>query len=165
MTLHVFTESARRFAIALSAVLICFSVVSSFAAEPAKPAKIQDLERQVADTERAFAKTMADRNHAAFISFLSDEAVFFDGQKPIRGKQQIADAWKAFYAKPEAPFSWAPEKVEVLDSGTLALSTGPVRDPSGKQVAVFTSIWRLEPSGQWRIVFDKGCGVCEKCAP
>jgi hypothetical protein len=27
-------------------------------------------------------------------------------------------------------------------------------------VATFNSIWRLEPSGQWRIVFDKGSRDC-----
>src|SRR5258706_13311395 len=32
-------------------------------------------EREVADIERAFAKTMADRDFAAFNSFLSNEAV------------------------------------------------------------------------------------------
>jgi hypothetical protein len=30
-----------------------------------------DLKRGVADTERAFAKSMADRDHAAFMSFRS----------------------------------------------------------------------------------------------
>ena len=54
------------------------------------------------------------------------------------------------------PFSWEPEQVEVLDSGTLALSTGPVYDPNGKLIATFTSIWRQEMPGKWRIVFDKG---------
>jgi len=43
-----------------------------------------------------------------------------------------------------------------LDSGTLALSSGPVRDPTGKVVARFNSIWRQEPGGVWRVVFDKG---------
>lgn len=51
----------------------------------------------------------------------------------------------------------------VLDSGTLALSTGPVRDPKGKLVATYTSIWRLEAPGTWRIVFDKGNDACD-CA-
>jgi hypothetical protein len=50
--------------------------------------------------------------------------------------------------------------VEVLPSGTLALSSGPVRDPSGKVTARFSSIWRLEAPGQWRIIFDKGERVC-----
>ena len=124
-----------------------------------------DLQRQVADTERAFAKTMADRDHAAFASFLSDETIFFSGAKALRGKQQVADAWKRFYDGPAAPFSWQPEVVEVLDSGTLALSSGPVRNPQGKLVATFTSIWKLEAPGTWRIVFDKGNDVCDCAKP
>ena len=120
-----------------------------------------DLQHQVADTERAFAKTMADRDHAAFVTFLSAEAIFFTGPTPLHGRQQVADAWKRFYEKPDAPFSWAPETVEVLDSGALAVSSGPVWDPKGKQFATFTSIWRLEAPGVWRIVFDKGNDVCD----
>ena len=120
-----------------------------------------DLQRQVADTERAFAKTMADRNHAAFTSFLADETIFFTSKAPLRGKQAVADFWKKFYEGPTAPFSWEPETVEVLDSGTLALSTGPVRDPQGKLFATFTSIWRLEAPGTWKIIFDKGNEVCD----
>ena len=120
-----------------------------------------EAKAQVFATERAFAKTMADRDYTAFTSFLSEDAVFFSGPEPRRGKQAVADAWKRFYEKPQPPFSWDPEKVEVLDSGMLALSSGPVRDPSGKLIATFTSIWRLEAPGTWRIVFDKGNEVCD----
>jgi hypothetical protein len=45
----------------------------------------------------------------------------------------------------------------VLASGELAWSRGPVYDPTGKQIGTFNSIWRREPDGRWRIVFDKGC--------
>jgi ketosteroid isomerase-like protein len=121
-----------------------------------------ELKRQVEATERAFAKTMADRDHAAFASFLSEEAVFFSGPKPLRGKREIADWWKRFYDKPKPPFSWEPAEVEVLESGTLALTSGPVHDPKGKLAGSFTSIWRQESPGVWRIVFDKGCDVCPK---
>lgn len=120
-----------------------------------------DLQQQVANTERAFAKSMADRDHAAFASFLSDEAIFFSGPKVLRGKQQVAAAWKRFYEGSTAPFSWQPEQVEVLPSGQLALSSGPVRDAQGKLIATFSSIWRQEAPGVWRIVFDKGNDVCD----
>ena len=120
-----------------------------------------DLQRQVADTERAFAKTMADRDHAAFATFLSDETVFFTGPKPLHGKAAVAAAWKRFYDARQPPFSWQPEVVEVLESGTLAISSGPVFDHSGKKFATFTSIWRQEEPGVWRIVFDKGNPECE----
>jgi ketosteroid isomerase-like protein len=119
-----------------------------------------ELRAQVADTERAFARTMAQRDHAAFAEFLADDTVFFNGPTALRGKARVAEAWKPFYEKPAAPFSWQPAQVEVLDSGTLALSSGPVLDPQGRQVATFTSIWRLEAPGRWRIVFDKGCDAC-----
>lgn len=118
------------------------------------------LKRQVADTERAFAATMAARDHAAFTSFLAEETVFF-GATPLRGRAVVAERWKTFYEKPDAPFSWEPAEVEVLDSGTLALTSGPVKDPSGKLIGTFMSIWRLEAPGQWRIVFDKGCDACD----
>jgi ketosteroid isomerase-like protein len=121
------------------------------------------LAREVAETERAFARTMAERDHAAFVEFLAEEAVFFSGKEALRGRQQIAAAWKPFYEEPDAPFSWAPEQVEVLDSGTLALTSGPVHDPDGRLVGRFTSIWRREAPGTWRIVFDKGCEVCRSC--
>ena len=119
-----------------------------------------DLQQQVADTERAFAHTMSARDHAAFMTFLSEEAVFLSGSATLRGKQQVAAGWKPLYEQPEAPFSWQPERVEVLDTGTVALSTGPVYDPKGKLIATFTSIWRLEAPGVWRIIFDRGNPVC-----
>jgi len=118
------------------------------------------LRQQVEDTERAFARTMADRDHAAFVSFLSDETIFFAGDTPLRGKQTVADSWEPYYRGPDAPFSWEPEMVVVLDSGALALSSGPVRNPAGERVATFQSVWRLEADGQWRIVFDKGSRDC-----
>ena len=121
-------------------------------------------EREVADTERAFAKTMADRNFAAFNSFLSNEAVFFSGPEPRRGRQAVAEWWQRYYQQPKAPFSWEPDRVEVLESGNLALSTGPVRNAEGKLIARFSSIWRLEAPHTWRIVFDQGCDVCAECA-
>lgn len=62
---------------------------------------------QVEAAERAFAKTMADRDIAAFAAHLSEQAVF-------------------------------------------------LRDPSGKPIARFTSVWRLEAPNTWRVVFDKG---------
>jgi ketosteroid isomerase-like protein len=125
-----------------------------------RPAGV-DLRQQVTDTERAFAKTMADRNFAAFQEFLSPEAVFFSRQQPLVGKVEVARQWKSFYEKPEAPFSWEPENVVVLPSGALALSTGPVRDARGVLIATFTSIWRLEAPDTWRIVFDKGNDACD----
>ncbi|HPI72231.1 MAG TPA: nuclear transport factor 2 family protein [bacterium] len=124
-------------------------------------ASVETLRRQVIDNERAFAATMTARDFSAFTSFLSSEAIFISGARTLRGSQQVAAAWKRYYDDPTAPFSWQPETVEVLDSGTLALSTGPVFDSGGRLTGTFISIWRLEAPGRWRIIFDKGCKACE----
>ncbi len=118
-----------------------------------------DLQKQVREREVAFAKTMADRDHAAFTSFVSEEAIFM-GRTALRGRAAVAEGWKRFFEGPKAPFSWEPERVEVVDSGTLAISSGPVRDPEGNRTGTFNSTWRREADGQWRIVLDIGCPPC-----
>lgn len=143
-------------AVLLIVLCLCISVCTAIAQQN----NFSQLQQQVADTEQAFAQTMANRDYTAFKSFLSSETVFFSGDKVLRGKEQVVEGWKRFYEKPNAPFSWKPEQVEVLESGTLALSSGPVYDPNGKLIARFNSIWRLE-SGKWKIIFDKGSDVCE----
>ena len=114
------------------------------------------LKREVFAAERAFARSMAERDHAAFVRHLSEQAVFFGGARVLAGKAVVANGWKGFFEAPAAPFSWEPDHVELLSDGTLALSTGPVRDPGGQIIARFNSVWRLEAQGIWRIVFDKG---------
>jgi ketosteroid isomerase-like protein len=141
------------------------AVLCSLLVACASPVRVpaDEARRQVMETERAFARTMAERDLGAFGTFVSEDAVFFSGPSPLHGKAAVVGWWARFYKNPAAPFSWEPEQVEVLASGDLALSTGPVRDPSGKLVAHFTSIWRLEAPGRWRVVFDKGAEVCD-CA-
>lgn len=123
-------------------------------------ADAEALRRQVEATERAFARSMAERDHAAFTALLSEQAVFWAPQV-TRGKAAVAAAWKPFFDGPKAPFSWEPDEVQVLADGTLAHSSGPVYDPEGRRVSRFNSIWRQEAPGVWRIVFDKGQPLTE----
>jgi len=124
---------------------------------PGEAAAAGDAARdQVWAAEVAFARTMADRDARAFAEFIADEAVFFAGTTALHGRAKVVEGWAAYFTDKEAPFSWAPDQVEVLASGTLALSTGLVRDPAGKTIARFNSIWRLEGPNRWRVVFDKG---------
>ncbi len=124
-------------------------------------AESEDPQSQVAKVERAFAKTMADRDHSAFRSFLSEETVFLSGKTATRGRQAVAALWKGYFTASEPPFSWEPETVAVLASGKLAISTGPVWDPQGRRVSTYTSIWRMEEPGIWKIIFDKGTKYCD----
>jgi ketosteroid isomerase-like protein len=141
----------------LSCCLATLVVTTTTAGEP-DPARLAE---QVEQTERAFARTMADRDFEAFRGFLSPEAIFFSGETPLRGADEVAARWKPFFEAPAPPFSWEPRTVEVLDTGTLALSSGPVYDPEGECVGSFSSIWRRDANDEWKIVFDKGSADCD----
>lgn len=139
-------------------VAIRIALAAMLAATPIHVARSapESPQEQVLAAERAFAKSMADRSLAAFSAHVADEAIFFTGAVPLRGKAEVVSGWARFFEAEAAPFSWEPDQVEVLKSGTLALSTGLVRDPDGKVVGRFNSVWRLEAPGVWRVVFDKG---------
>jgi len=132
------------------------------AATGAAAQETAELAEQVRATEVAFARTMTDRDLAAFTAFLADDTVFFgSGNARLRGKAAVAAAWARYFEGPAAPFSWSPEAVEVLESGGLAFSSGAVRGPAGERTGTFNSVWRRERDGRWRIVFDRGCPPCE----
>lgn len=149
---------------ACAAALTCSTLaIAQPGPGPGDGAANDALRREVMEVERAFARSMAERDQRAFAEFISPEAVFFSGPAPLRGKTAVVAAWARHFTAPQAPFSWEPADVEVLASGDLALSSGPVHDAAGKLIGRFTSVWRLEAPGRWRIVFDKGEAPCD-CA-
>lgn len=131
--------------------------VVTLIAATAAPAAAASPGDEVRAVEEAFAATMADRDLAAFTAFLDPEVVFFNGDIELRGSRRVAEVWATYFEGGEAPFSWRPEVVSVLDSGRLGLTSGPVFDPEGRRIGTFNSVWRRDEAGEWKIVFDRGC--------
>jgi ketosteroid isomerase-like protein len=142
----------------IAALVAIMPGVAALQAEQAP--QVSQLQDELRATETAFARTMADRDHAAFAAFLADETIFFGRNGEMRGKKAVVEAWASYFEGKAAPFSWKPETVSVLDSGALGLSSGPVFGPDGKQFGTFSSIWRKKADGKWEIIFDKGCPYC-----
>ena len=142
-----------RIALAAAAAAGLLALSAGSVAQVATP---QGGQAEVFAAERAFAKSMADRDFAAFGRLIAADTVFFGNTKVHRGRDAVLAAWKGFFEGPQAPFSWEPDKVEVLESGQLAWSTGPVRDPAGQVFARYNSVWQRGADGRWLIIFDKG---------
>jgi ketosteroid isomerase-like protein len=71
-------------------------VGSAMTAHPAA-GQVEGPASEVEAREIAFAKTMADRDFDAFLSFVSPEAIFFNGNEALRGRDAIGQAWAAFF--------------------------------------------------------------------
>jgi ketosteroid isomerase-like protein len=125
---------------------------------------LTSLAEQVRASETAFAASLAARDFTAFAGWVADDAVFINGGKPLRGKAAVLAHWARFFERPAAPFSWKPEIIEVLSSGGLAYSEGPVSLPDGRVVARYFSTWRRDAGG-WKIVLDNGVDRCDCAAP
>ena len=106
--------------------------------------------------EVAFAKTMADRDFEAFLTFIAPDAVFFAGHRPQRGRTVIGDVRRSLFEGDGAPFSWGSDLVQVMDSGDVAFSSGPVTRPDGESTSQFNSIWLKADDEVWYVVLDKG---------
>jgi ketosteroid isomerase-like protein len=138
---------------AAAALIAAAALVGACAA---MPPTTETARAEVFAAERAFARSMAERDLAAFARHVADDTLFFGGRQVLRGKGAVVDGWRAFFEGPAAPFSWEPDQVEVLASGQLALSTGPVRNLEGEVIARFNSIWQRQADGRWLVIFDKG---------
>lgn len=133
-----------------------FLVLALAASGSAAAQDLEALRRQVWATECEFAASMARRDLDGFERLLSEQALFFTGPQPLQGRAAVRQGWQRFYEGAEAPFSWEPDQVVVLGDGSLAYSTGPVRNAKGELTSRFFSVWRQEAPGRWRIVMDRG---------
>ena len=135
---------------------LVFAAFMLAVATAAAQSSLESRREEVFTAERAFARTKAERDFAAFGRDVAADCVFFSGNTALRGRAAVLAAWKPFFDGAQAPFSWEPDQVEVLVSGDLALSTGLVKDPAGVVSARFNSIWQRQADGRWLVIFDKG---------
>jgi len=137
------------------AILLLITAVS-FATKPESP-KGSGLLMQL---EAEFAADVAQHGHAAFVTHFAEDGVeVVDG-----GGFDSLDAIRKQPPWPEGTtLTWTPIKAEMAASGDLGYTYGNYvftgRDKEGKLVTSYgkyTSIWRKQKDGQWKVVVDMG---------
>lgn len=117
---------------------------------------------QVMCAELAFSRSVENQDMAAFVEFVDEDARFTGGET-LRGRQAVSEAWSVFFAADGPRIRWAPDNIEVLQDGRLALSQGPfemrTRGENGEELVStgrFFSVWQMAEDGRWTVVFDGG---------
>lgn len=140
----------------LPSALLLFGCVLIGRAETPVPPPLAAL----AQTERDFAATARKIGmRDSFLQFFSDEAIVF-APDPTNARQRLLK-------RPAEPFTarqltWEPRLGDVSMSGDLGWLTGPAAlvvpntpDP-GPHHQNYLSVWRRQPSREWRVLIDIG---------
>ena len=140
------------------------SAVAQAEDQPARAPHLGPEECTVWKREQSFARSVAEHDAIAFADHIAEDAVFDVGRADaIRGRATIVKRWEGIIDGKLIRPRWYPTQVVLGGTGDLAWSTGPVliEDVGSKtrdryQVSTFRSIWRKDPDGLWRVLFDEG---------
>ncbi len=138
---------------------LIFLVVASTAPVPA-PA-VNPLVDVVQCHEVAFSRSVEEQDIETFRSFLDADVRFASGP-PLRGPDAVVAGWVSFFQPDGTKIRWWPDKVEVRNTGNLALSQGPYEMTINTEEGTaylsgrFISVWQANEDGSWKIIFDTG---------
>jgi ketosteroid isomerase-like protein len=116
---------------------------------------------EIRKAEADFAAKLKDDGMAlAFLEFAAPDAVLNRNDKLYRGKEEIR-AYLESSTLTDVQLDWAPDHIEVSQSGDLGYTFGPytfsARDSKGNQIAaegIFHTVWKRQEDGSWKYVWD-----------
>ena len=118
--------------------------------------------QEVADADRAFAQFSADSGGpaGAFSRWIAADGMMLGARAvPVRGPEQAKQAFASFPAT--GRFEWAPiDSLSVASrDGSLGFTIGEARvaaTPSDVSYSKYLTVWRREPDGRYKFIFDIG---------
>jgi ketosteroid isomerase-like protein len=113
--------------------------------------------------EAEFMRAAEEKGSQGYMSYYADDAVEVPNGSPlIQGKAEISKGM-GFLDKKENRLTWTPVGGDISASGDLGYTYGNYefrsKDKEGKLVVQhgkYTSIWRLQNDGNWKVVLDMG---------
>lgn len=142
-------------------VLIALGSVIDSCDISTNPSSPQKLKSELFAVEKEFC-TMAQTAgvQKAFVYFAADSAVILRHSQLLKGKEAIRLQYTSFPSK-GTKLEWAPDFADVSASGDLGYTYGrytlTLTDSIGhatKNEGVFHTVWKRQPDGQWRFVWD-----------
>jgi ketosteroid isomerase-like protein len=118
--------------------------------------------------EGEFMKAAEEKGSAGYMSYYAENAVEVPNGYPlIRGKVEIAKTM-GFLDDKNNRLTWTPVGADISSSGDLGYTYGTFefssKDKEGKVHAEhgkYTSIWKLQNDGSWKVVLDMGNATAE----
>src|SRR5271169_4122259 len=132
-------------------------------ARPAASASPKAAAEMLKQLEADFMKAAAEKGSLGYMSYYADDSVEVPNGGPfIVGKAEIAKGM-GFLDDKNNRLSWTPVGADISASGDLGYTYGNyefhAKDKDGKpvvQYGKYTSIWKQQKDGSWKVVLDMG---------
>ncbi len=126
----------------------------------ASPQATADTLKQL---EGEFMKATAENGSAGYMSYYADDAVEVSNNSALmEGKENIAKGM-GFLDDKSNHLTWTPIGADISASGDLGYTYGNYEfhsvDKDGKsavEYGKYTSIWKKQKDGRWKVVLDMG---------
>jgi len=147
-------------------ILVVAFLVATIALPVPRPT-VSASPKATADTlkqlEGEFMKAAIEKGSAGYMSYYSDDSVELPSGAPvIAGKANIAQGM-SFLDDKNNRLIWTPVGADISASADLGYTYGTYefhsKDKSGKptvEYGKYTSIWKKQPDGSWKIALDMG---------
>jgi ketosteroid isomerase-like protein len=144
-------------------VVVAFLIATIVVSRPTVAAAPKVTVETLIHLEAEFMKAAAEKGSKGYLSYYADDAVELpNGAPAIEGKVNIAPGMN-FLDDPNNRLTWTPTGGNVSSSGDLGYTYGTFEfrsnDKDGKprvEHGKYTSIWKLQKDGSWKVVLDMG---------
>jgi len=114
--------------------------------------------------DREFDKAAAEKGVEGWIAYFAPNgSMLSDTTMPITGLKEIRKAMEPAFSDSSFSLRWEPIKAEMMIPGVLGYTTGKwirlwknKQDKFMKAVGTYSSTWKKQPDGSWKIILDTG---------
>jgi len=132
-------------------------------ARPSMPASPKATAEMLKQLEGEFMKAALEKGSAGYMSYYADDSVEVPNGAPlIQGKIDIAKGM-GFLDDKNNQLIWTPVGGDISASGDLGYTYGNFefhsKNKEGQpsiEYGKYTSIWKLQKDGSWKVVLDMG---------
>jgi ketosteroid isomerase-like protein len=147
----------------LLGVMFLVVIIGLPIAHPNVSASSKATPEMLKQLEAEFMRAAAEKGSLGYMSYYADDAVEVPNGAPlIQGKTEIAKGM-GFLDDKNNSLLWTPVGADISASGDLGYTYGTfefrAKDKEGKPVVQhgkYTSIWKRQKDGSWKVVLDMG---------
>lgn len=146
-------------------ILLCGMIPLLLITSCGEKMDVEKLKGELIETDRAFSELSKEKgSRFAFYTYLADDGYVLPGKGHPINKEEYGELLKnSVKTGNKSLLTWQPIFADIAESGEIGYTHGKYElittDSTGNEVikkGYYVSIWKKQPDGNWKFVFDAG---------